>query len=1580
VTNDHVGVARPFDYARPRFVCVTSRVVLCAFLSLVGIASSAVARTEAKQAQPALQASMPSVFVLTHERLEAPTQGVSLRAPLEIRAASKVGNPDLCRAQPTLVGPHGAEQSQVECVNGAIRLVPAHDLSPGAGYTLFLKRAGSDALYASAFTTPTIARANAITAHARGLEEWEPDQARDHWYYAWGVPVLTKGMVPLLSAPTGQTALAGRIARFNGQPLSSVAISIGSVSTRTDEHGRFLLQGVAAGSQSLKVDGSNVVVDEGHYTKHYIHVDVEAGKTTTIGRPIFLARIDPASEVSIASPTDREVVLTHPAMPGLQVRIPKGIVLREQDGSIVTKVSLTPIPLDRAPYATPMGFPIYFALQPGGAFVDVQSGKSVEITYPNYGKVPPGSGVSFWNYDPNTGWKVYGQGRISEDGRTVVADASQDKGLAVREIMTFGWAVNQAAPPKGPLPGSDKVGDPVDPATGVYVTGRTDLFIKDVIPIALTRSYQQFDTRAGSFGRSWTNAYDITLYQPNTSQVDVVFADGTRLPMMLQSDGETFKCTTAPGGPFFGATLTKFVNSNAAHPNQFQLTLNNQSKLRFDGHDFNHLMEVVDRNNNIVSLTRAQGATGPITRITSPNGRFIQLEYTGGRVTRATDNIGRVVTYAYDTATSPRLVTVVDADQMDLPVAQQATLGYTYDSNERLWTIKDKRNTTALTNLYYADGRMRQQTMADGTTWQYSYSSTTYPNGVPNSALVTNPRGFTTQYFFNASGYLVQQVVAQNATAPFAPQTYRIARDPANRVESVLDPLGRLTWVGYDGAGNINAITRMANSPSETATRLYSYEPAFNQIASMTDEVRATTGFSYDARGNLSGLLTPPQKYWQVGATDQGLLQRIVSPMGYSTTLDYSVGDLNAVTDPMGRRVQLGSDDAGRIDSIIDPVGMVTRASYDKADRLQTFVNPQYQSGTMTYDANGNLKTALLPGHEGLYQFDYDLRNRTNSQTDPLNRSSTIGYDGNNNPSSSQDAKGQTATYSFDPFDRPQQVTFVDGSTLRYTFDAGNRLTGVADSTAGAMTIGYDNHDNPTQIVTPHGTVRYQFDASGRVAWILYPSGTRATYGYYDSAREVRSLTVGSGSPYVVTYNDDGQVRTITLPNGTVRQHDHNGAGQILNISYTSSASVALGSWGYAYDAAGRIGNRSGSLLLATSPTVQMSTVYYDSNQINRLNGVTVSSDLNGSFLSRRGRSFEYDVRGRLRAANVGATSATYTINALGQRDTKTVNGVVTHYLYDPMGRLIVETDAAGATQREYVWLGDAPVMVRVYSGGVATEYQVWSDHLNTPRVITDAANNFVWRWDSDAYGNGAANGNPRNIAGANFVFNLRFPGQYYDGETGLHYNNARDYDPETGRYLQTDPQWLGGGINLYGYAAGNPVSLVDPSGRIPLVAIPVAIGAITGGLSAYAGVMTANPNAGWREQLAAVAVGAAVGGVGGLAGSGVLAGVIAGGLGGGVGDFAGQAAGSYAKCEGFKWNKEQSFTQGGLGAAGGLFGGMFGGAVAGAVSVRASTAVGATASGLTPFAFNPFINAENGGWISNPYKDGSDKCSSPKT
>jgi len=170
------------------------------------------------------------------------------------------------------------------------------------------------------------------------------------------------------------------------------------------------------------------------------------------------------------------------------------------------------------------------------------------------------------------------------------------------------------------------------------------------------------------------------------------------------------------------------------------------------------------------------------------------------------------------------------------------------------------------------------------------------------------------------------------------------------------------------------------------------------------------------------------------------------------------------------------------------------------------------------------------------------------------------------------------------------------------------------------------------------------------------------------------------------------------------------------------------------------------------------------------------------------------------------STVATYSYNDDGERIAKTANGAAERYNYGEDSQLLSEY---GSTSREYVYLGDIPVANLDTQGTATSVAYVTADQLGTPRAITDANSTTVWTW--------AYQGNPwgeQQPTSSGYVYNPRFPGQYYDTETALNYNINRDYDSATGRYWEADPFGYGGGqSSLYAYAEGDPLYKFDPLG-----------------------------------------------------------------------------------------------------------------------------------------------------------------------
>ena len=194
-------------------------------------------------------------------------------------------------------------------------------------------------------------------------------------------------------------------------------------------------------------------------------------------------------------------------------------------------------------------------------------------------------------------------------------------------------------------------------------------------------------------------------------------------------------------------------------------------------------------------------------------------------------------------------------------------------------------------------------------------------------------------------------------------------------------------------------------------------------------------------------------------------------------------------------------------------------------------------------------------------------------------------------------------------------------------------------------------------------------------------------------------------------------------------------------------------------------------------------------------------------------KTFEYNQAGRLSVVRANGTqTASYLYNGGGERVRRIAGGQTTLTLYGDAGQWLGDYDATGQPLQQAIWFDDLPVGLLTGASANLTLHYIEADALGTPRVVIDPTRNVaVWRWglDGEAFGDSAPDQDPDND-GIAFVFDMRFPGQRYDSASGLNYNYYRDYDPATGRYVQSDPIGLAGGISTYGYVRGNSLTRID--------------------------------------------------------------------------------------------------------------------------------------------------------------------------
>jgi RHS repeat-associated protein len=380
--------------------------------------------------------------------------------------------------------------------------------------------------------------------------------------------------------------------------------------------------------------------------------------------------------------------------------------------------------------------------------------------------------------------------------------------------------------------------------------------------------------------------------------------------------------------------------------------------------------------------------------------------------------------------------------------------------------------------------------------------------------------------------------------------------------------------------------------------------------------------------------------------------------------------------------------------------------------------------------------------------------------------------------------------------------------------------------------------------VHPNGVeVSYGRDALGRVTSVQFKPNAGAAAQTIVSAGShlpfgpMSGWTYGNGQALSAVYDQNYWIDQInTTPSAFGMDYSTDAVGNITQLAQTANGATRTQAIvydnlnrlkevregaslieGYSYDATG---NR-----LSRQPGTQASEAYTYGAASHRLGSVAGTARAydaagnTGSIASTPAIELIHDQRNRLTEyRSGGSTLANYQYSGRGERVAKTQGAATQRFVYDEAGRLIYETGSG--SPRTYLWSDDAPIAI--IDGTTLTGYIV-PDNLGTPRAITDSTGTAIWRWDqvtgstttggSAVFGQGAPATDP-DSNGTHLTFNPRFPGQCLDAESGLHYNYFRDYEPGIGRYVQSDPIGLGGGIATYSYVGQSPSIHADATGE----------------------------------------------------------------------------------------------------------------------------------------------------------------------
>jgi RHS repeat-associated protein len=862
--------------------------------------------------------------------------------------------------------------------------------------------------------------------------------------------------------------------------------------------------------------------------------------------------------------------------------------------------------------------------------------------------------------------------------------------------------------------------------------------------------------------------------------------------------------------------------------------------------------------------------------------------YSSRMIASTTDEEGRVTSYTRNSIGRPTQIVDGDgtASARTTSITWHSTLrvptqivrpGFTADFT---WTSGQltqvtQTDTTTTTTPYSTNGQTR--------TWKYTYDSYGHLLTVDGPLSGT---GDTVTYTYDISGYLATitnevghvltvsavngrgqptTVVDENSV------TWTLTYDSEGRVKTIaVDPSGlnATTSIDYSPVGDIAKITR----PNGVYLQ-YTYNDG-RQITKIEDNTGAYLEFDLDLMDGITGRrIKDPSNNLRLSQTatfdELGRFLTFVGAASQTWTHSYDkTNNLVSVTDPRSHVFQQAFDSVNRLISQTDENSAVVTLTRNGSDDVTNYADPRSLSTAYVRSGFGEAIQRSSPD-TGTTVYEYNALGKVTKITDARSVITNLTYDN----------AGRLLTKTF-PASTGENITLTWDATASGNKGIG-QLTKIQDASGSVEwtynTLGHAIQEKKTTASIVY-TVDYQYDLDGNVTQVTYPSGRMVMFSR-DSTGRISAVTTkkDSGSSTVtlasgVAYEPFGPLKSLTHGNSlvltktfsqdyrisTILTQDSATSTTVLNRSYAfgdginvtgitdnltsarsetygytnanrlNSAGGIWGSLAWTYDG---VGNRTSEALTSGSTTTSS---YAYPGTSNRLSTVTQGSNVRTFTHDSAGNvtaddrigttyNYRYNNRGRLDRLTIGSTvTADYTYDGLERLAIRATQNMTpagtTHYVYDLSGHLIAESTDTGQTVREYVWLDDMPLAVVADVDTLSPNlYFVHTDHLDRPLRLTDGSQAVVWDAVYRPFGEVVSiSGSASN--------NVRFPGQYFLIESGLHYNWYRHYDPTIGRYLQTDPLGFVDGPDIYAYANSAPGMYVDPTGQF--VPVMIAIGA----------------------------------------------------------------------------------------------------------------------------------------------------------
>lgn len=822
---------------------------------------------------------------------------------------------------------------------------------------------------------------------------------------------------------------------------------------------------------------------------------------------------------------------------------------------------------------------------------------------------------------------------------------------------------------------------------------------------------------------------------------------------------------------------------------------------------------------------------------------------------REIDGRGYETRYGYDVF--GRITSKIDAEGS----AYEKEMRFTYDANGNLKTSKlvGDSNTLEATTVYNYDnyGRLISVVDPEGNTTSSVYDdfnreiesidgvgeSTTYTYDDATGDLLETmtPLGITTTYTYDVLGRMTSITNGLGDTLSYIHEKFKFSiEDPNGNLASIIydrdgraiekiDPAGITSLKEYDDAGRVTKVIDENGNVTESVynENMAAYSDGGFDVLEKIIYPTFEREFIYDSR------YTVTEDRYDLDSETRKIEGLAVDGEGKPTVYRDPTGELiyfqyDAYGKVVRREVELNG--AAKVTQYVrNDLGLTVKAKM-----------PDGKEYNYTYDRNGNALTKEL-SDGSIYSYSYDANNRLVERLDPNGGKILFAYD--------EDGRPSTQEHFYDKDDT------VADLTLTNVYDDGNRITSSTDGTI-TITYTYDKVGRITQesvnmgngIVMSHSKTYF---ANGQVKTFTGPDGVTYTYTYDDAGL---LKTISSPGMGVISWNEYEwrKPTEVTYPGGLKRLMTYDGLQEIASIAMQTSGATNLFSEVYGRNKLSRVTGVTTSggevtygydeemeltSVSSTDADVPAESFGYDLNlnrtsdlagntyTYNNLNSLLVfgadifTYDANGNPITRisGGDVYAYIYTANERLARInknGSFWAGYTYDPLGRRVAKETTAGITYYHYSSEG-LVAELNSSGTVTRSYGYelsgfqeeqgntLGLRPLYQR--EGG--NYYFFVNDHNFRPRQLVKSDGTIVW--SAAVTGFGKALVDPTSTV----TCNIRLSRQYYDAESGWHYNTLRYYDPDSGRYLRPDPLGLQASSNFYTFVHNSPTYFVDPLG-----------------------------------------------------------------------------------------------------------------------------------------------------------------------